>query len=157
LYLAPNLELLGPSSKRTFVERQMDLDFLGFSWILSSESSLFNGLRGDSARRNFVARLSPKTAASISERTPSPKGAGASKSTTAIMSDSSALTFSGVKAPLKSRVVQPRVFEFAGIDAVSFPFSFLITELLRQIGHAKIRRRLPSRPTPEAAAPAQWR
>jgi hypothetical protein len=29
------------------------LDFLGFPWILSSESSLFNGLRGKSAENIF--------------------------------------------------------------------------------------------------------
>ena len=31
------------------------LDFLGFPWILSSESSLFNGLRGKTAENIFGA------------------------------------------------------------------------------------------------------
>ena len=31
------------------------LDFLGFSWILSSETSLINGLRGIFARKFFLA------------------------------------------------------------------------------------------------------
>jgi hypothetical protein len=31
------------------------LDFLGFPWILSSESKLFNGLRGFFAGRKFLA------------------------------------------------------------------------------------------------------
>jgi hypothetical protein len=35
------------------------LDFLGFPWILSSESILINGLRGISRQEN-VSRLSPR-------------------------------------------------------------------------------------------------
>jgi hypothetical protein len=31
------------------------LDFLGFAWILSSESRLFNGLRGINAGKVFEA------------------------------------------------------------------------------------------------------
>ena len=34
------------------------LDFLGFPWILSSELSLFNGLRGKNCE-NFSSRFSP--------------------------------------------------------------------------------------------------
>jgi hypothetical protein len=33
------------------------LDFLGFPWILSSESRLFNGLRGTNRERFFIAVL----------------------------------------------------------------------------------------------------
>jgi hypothetical protein len=38
------------------------LDFLGFPWILSSESRLFNGLQAKSARKYFLA-LSPGVSA----------------------------------------------------------------------------------------------
>jgi hypothetical protein len=33
------------------------LDFLGFPWILSSESNLFNGLRGQNRQKKFHALL----------------------------------------------------------------------------------------------------
>jgi len=36
------------------------LDFLGFPWILSSESSLFNGLRGIEAGTIFLGALSSR-------------------------------------------------------------------------------------------------
>jgi hypothetical protein len=35
--------------------RQGMLDFLGFPWILSSESRFFNGLRGQKRRKFFLA------------------------------------------------------------------------------------------------------
>jgi hypothetical protein len=43
------LDLLEKLSKSDLLVGQGVLDFLGFPWILSSESSLFNGLRGESA------------------------------------------------------------------------------------------------------------
>jgi hypothetical protein len=47
------LDFLGARPFRCENARQGVLDFLGFPWILSSESILFNGLRGIFAERNF--------------------------------------------------------------------------------------------------------
>jgi hypothetical protein len=47
------LDFLGARPFRRENARQGVLDFLGFPWILSSESILFNGLREIFAERNF--------------------------------------------------------------------------------------------------------
>jgi hypothetical protein len=39
--------------------RQPPLDFLGFPWILSSESSIFNGLREILAEKSFRGPFAP--------------------------------------------------------------------------------------------------
>ena len=38
----------------------LGLDSLGFPWILSSEMSLFNGLRANSAKKKFASAPSPR-------------------------------------------------------------------------------------------------
>jgi hypothetical protein len=42
--------------------------FLGFPWILSSETILINGLRGKIGVRNFQGGLAPWAAVGLSER-----------------------------------------------------------------------------------------
>jgi hypothetical protein len=50
------LDFLGAWPFRREIPRKRLLDFLGFPWILSSESRLFNVLRGQK-RRNFFSAL----------------------------------------------------------------------------------------------------
>jgi hypothetical protein len=50
-----DLDFLGPSRFCPGKPRKQGLDFLGFPWILSSESRLFNGLRGIFGGRKFLA------------------------------------------------------------------------------------------------------
>ena len=52
---AIRLDFLGAWPFRCENARQGMLDFLGFPWILSSESRLFNGLRGQKRRKFFSA------------------------------------------------------------------------------------------------------
>jgi hypothetical protein len=52
-----SLEFLGPCLFRFENPRFRGLDFLGFPWILSSESRLISGLHGIFAEKFFVALL----------------------------------------------------------------------------------------------------
>jgi hypothetical protein len=63
-----DLDFLGPSRFCPSTARKQGLDFLGFPWILSSESRLFNGLRGILREKNF--------ARSFAARQPAATGAG---------------------------------------------------------------------------------
>jgi hypothetical protein len=58
-----DLDFLGPSRFCPGKPRKQGLDFLGFPWILSSESILFNGLRGFCRKKISSALLPPGDAA----------------------------------------------------------------------------------------------
>jgi hypothetical protein len=53
------LDFLGPWLFRFENPRFRGLDFLGFPWILSSESRLINGLHGIFVEKFFVALFAP--------------------------------------------------------------------------------------------------
>jgi hypothetical protein len=57
------LDFLGASPVRRESPVYRLLDFLGFPWNLSSESRLFNGLRGINRQKFFVTLLSVAAAA----------------------------------------------------------------------------------------------
>jgi hypothetical protein len=58
-----DLDFLGPSRFCPRTARKQGLDFLGFPWILSSESRLFNGLRGILREENFSRPFAARAAA----------------------------------------------------------------------------------------------
>src|ERR1700722_383950 len=54
---AVGLDCLGPCPFRSEFPYFLVLDFLGFPWILSSETRLINGLHGISLRKFFLSVL----------------------------------------------------------------------------------------------------
>ena len=59
-----HLDLLGNRRKPAQIASKRALDFLGIPWILSSEMSLFNGLWGNFAKKNFSSDF-PKFSSEI--------------------------------------------------------------------------------------------